>query len=252
MTILGSGRSERFQMNPGAEDNRTEVPNVNRDERQLILMVHEPVRYFTEQIMKGRATIDPRLVKVVKETEFAWTIERKTSSVKRHFLCGTDERQYFIAQLPVPVTTVRQAHEVLRPQAVTNSKGKIVRQGEWFFVTPSTDEQAKLDGFLDSGSRRSLMLPAVVHMKVPIGPASMGRVMKKQFGGNPHIADELVMLSHPVVAGAVASVTVFVRGSVRHVDHNTVRFPSWVKVFRNTERTDTGGVARMGGVSWID
>src|SRR3990170_4993223 len=56
MTILGSGRSERFQMSPGAEENRVEVPNVDKNGRQLILMVHEPVRTFTEQVMKGRAT----------------------------------------------------------------------------------------------------------------------------------------------------------------------------------------------------
>jgi hypothetical protein len=69
---------------------------------------------------------------------------------KSKFLCGHDERHWFVAGIPetAPVGTVRQAKEALKPAEVRTaqaSKGlkakarnrrknaAFVRQGEWFF-----------------------------------------------------------------------------------------------------------------------
>src|SRR6185312_2098729 len=74
--------------------------------------------------------------------------ERKDKS---KFLCGHDERHWFVAGIPesAPVGTVRQAKEALKPaevqtaQARQRLKGKARnrrknaayrRQGEWFFL----------------------------------------------------------------------------------------------------------------------
>src|SRR5262245_21071842 len=70
---------------------------------------------------------------------------------KSKFLCGHDERHWFVAGIPeaAPVGTVRQAKEALKPtevqtaqarqrlKAKTSSRRKnaaYVRQGEWFFL----------------------------------------------------------------------------------------------------------------------
>src|SRR5262245_11087350 len=73
---------------------------------------------------------------------------------KSKFLCGHDERHWFVAGIPesAPVGTVRQAKEALKPsevQMVQARKGlraearnrsknaAYVRQGEWFFLPVS-------------------------------------------------------------------------------------------------------------------
>ncbi len=70
---------------------------------------------------------------------------------KSKFLCGHDERHWFVAGIPesAPVGTVRQAKEALKPaEALSAQAGKrlrakarkrrknaaFVRQGEWFFL----------------------------------------------------------------------------------------------------------------------
>src|SRR4051794_32751836 len=70
---------------------------------------------------------------------------------KHKFLCGHDERHWFVAAVPeaAPVGTVRQAREALKPAEVQNAQSHLGlraeardrrknaayrRQGEWFFL----------------------------------------------------------------------------------------------------------------------
>jgi hypothetical protein len=70
---------------------------------------------------------------------------------KQKFLCGHDERHWFVAAVPesAPVGTVRQAKEALKPAEVQVAQGRrglraearnrrknaaYRRQGEWFFL----------------------------------------------------------------------------------------------------------------------
>jgi len=199
-----------------------------------VLLVHEPVRTFTERLPKRRTKVDRHAVKVVAEDgDFIW-IERRTDARKRHFLCGRDERQLFICQLPRAVTTVRKAHEVLRTPVVRSATGKVVRQGEWFFVEPSANELAALATALRA-------FRTVIRTQVPIGR-----------GGHPHVADEFVVVPETLVGPVLVGRTVLVRGRVHHVDHDTVHLPAWSKVVRNAEPVADDGVARMDGIRWID
>ena len=131
---------------------------------QLILMVKEAAREFE--------TAPPRnlLMDAVKKDPQNWpdllckslgirrnqlrVIHRRGKSVgaavlnkspaeTRHFLCGLDERQPFIAQLRHAVTSVREAHESLKRTEITLAEGKVskvLRQGEWFMIPASGDE----------------------------------------------------------------------------------------------------------------
>jgi len=234
MTILGKGREEYFRILPGARTNRIEAEGIDRDRRQLVLLVQEPVRTFEERIPRHGTQVDRTKVKVIREDQRSLWIERRTDARKRHFLCGRDERQLFICQLPRAVTMVKQAHEVLRAPEVVRSKGNVARQGEWFFVEPTEAEMEALAAAL-RGFR------TIVRRKTPIGR-----------GGHPHVADELVAVPATLVGKRTVAPAVFARGRVRHVDHETVCLQSWAKVVRNTEPVAQGGIARMDGVSWID
>src|SRR5436189_3817741 len=85
---------------------------------------------------------------------------------KSKFLCGHDERHWFVAGIPesAPVGTVRQAKEALKPAEVRTAQARqrlnaearsrrknaaYVRQGEWFFLPVAdvaVDERLVLRG----------------------------------------------------------------------------------------------------------
>jgi hypothetical protein len=189
---------------------------------------------------------------------------------KSKYLCGHDERHWFVAGVPdkAPVGTVRQAKEALKPvevqaaQAREAVRGKdrfrrknaaYVRQGEWFFV-PAPDFVA------DEASVR------------PSEP------LVRSTGGKPHWVDfccrvggekVFVCRRHPNGVGdatyqkmlktnpeattwgwryMVRNPTVYVRGRVRHPDHNTIVLHSWHRVFMNTE----GQSRAMRNVAFLD
>ena len=118
LDIGSDRRGEFFEIIPqvGA-DPKVEVLDVQPADRQLLLLVRE-------------------------------------GGVKNKYLCGHDERHWFVAGIPesAPVGTVRQAKEALQPREVQNAVSRarvssrsrnrrknaaFVRQGEWFFLPMS-------------------------------------------------------------------------------------------------------------------
>ncbi|MBK8167743.1 MAG: hypothetical protein IPK64_17490 [bacterium] len=177
------------------------------------------------------------------------------------FLCGHDERHWFVASLPeeARVTTVTQAMEALKPELVRQAQERVglrpdernrrrnagfVRQGEWFFVPDPGFDNARLP----------------VHRREPL---RRGR-------GKPHVVDELVRTGGEIVyfnsrfrdglterrlrelrardprAGqgpwqvGTRNPVVLVRGRVRHPDHRTVVLAGWHRVLPNTESAVVG------------
>jgi hypothetical protein len=176
---------------------------------------------------------------------------------KHKFLCGHDERHWFVAAVPerAPVGTVRAAKEALKPpevqaaQARAGLKSKArnrrknaayLRQGEWFFI-PAPD--LKLD-------------EKFVLRNEPITRGN---------GGKPHTCDfcfrtggETVYVSRRYTNGVAEeqyrriledqpeangwgwrvmtrNALVYVRGNVRHADHKTITLKGWHRVLMNTE-----------------
>jgi hypothetical protein len=258
--VKGNFRKEHFRIFPGHEDNLIEVMATDKKIGQLVLMVKEGAREFE--------TAPPRnlLMEAVKKDPVNWpdllckslgirrnqlrvvrhgkksvgaAILNKTRGETRHFLCGLDERQLFIAQLTRAATSVREAHESLKRTEITLAEGKVskvVRQGEWFFLPATADELDRIQ----TGLKKNLIF---FQKKTPIGA-----------GRNPHVADERLSLpglpSAPGARWAVRAAEVFVRGKIRHVDHATVSFATWHKVIRNNEAN--AGQAAPQGVGWID
>lgn len=189
---------------------------------------------------------------------------------KNKYLCGHDERHWFVAGIPetAPVGTVRQAMEALQPREVQNAVARrgvsskarnrrknpaFIRQGEWFFLpvaNMAVDETLVLNN----------------------EPLSRGN------GGKPHWVDfcyrtggESVHVCNRHPNGVTASQYrkilsgngkaknwgwrtmrrnpgVYVRGRVRHPDHATTTLHGWHQVVMNTENESRA----MRNVAFLD
>jgi hypothetical protein len=135
---------------------------------------------------------------------------------RSRFLCGFDERHWFVAALPEAaggIGSIEAAKAALQPelvrQAVARRRPKdrfarrnvaYIRQGEWFFLPRWSLE-------VDERS---------VRHDLPLRRAE----------GKPHVLE----LAYVHVDGQL-----FARGAVRHPDHATVALHGWHRVLGNTE-----------------
>jgi hypothetical protein len=194
----------------------------------------------------------------------------REDGAKNKYLCGHDERHWFVAGIPesAPVGTVRQAKEALQPREVRSAvahkrvSGKsrnrrknaaFIRQGEWFFLPIAT---MVVDETLVLGNE----------------PLSRGN------GGKPHWAEFCyrtggetvhVCSRHPnglteaqyrkILSGNGNAKNwgwrtmrrnpgVYVRGRIRHPDHATITLHGWHQVVMNTENESRA----MRNVAFLD
>lgn len=182
---------------------------------------------------------------------------------KLRYLCGHDERHWFVSQVPEAVTTVRDAKAALRPNELRGvslprkQRGKrktdaFVRQGEWFFV-PAPELEP--DGAIlrnEPLQRNAGSKPHVVDECYRIG----GEVVYvgSRFGGSGVTLSqaEFEVLSEEERRGKswtrrVSGAEVYVRGKVRHDDHATIELDGWHRVLINGE-----GLTRSETVAFLD
>lgn len=207
-------------------------------------------------IALGRATVpDLTILDAQPQLRHLLLMSRGTDG-KHKFLCGHDERHWFVAAVPerAAASTVKTAFEALKPPAVRFALDRekvkpknrnrrrneaFLRQGEWFFV--------------------------------PIGNRSFSELLilrnepLRRGGGQPHICEELIRTGGEIVyvspehqAGLTETQfrtlvsrkpekrnlpwttqrrnpAVCVRGKVRHADHKTIVLNGWHQVLMNTE-----------------
>jgi hypothetical protein len=176
---------------------------------------------------------------------------------KQKFLCGHDERAWFVAAVPEKAyaTSVHSAKEALKPPAVRASQASVrlkakhthrrrnrafVRQGEWFFIPRP---QMKV-------------IPQLVLRNEPLRRGA-GKAHWAEFafrtGGETVYVSRIVpngltveeyrqwLDRNPTLHGKIRWTTmrrnaqVFVRGRIRHPDHQTVVLQDWHEVQMNTE-----------------
>lgn len=189
---------------------------------------------------------------------------------KDKFLCGHDERHWFVAALPerAPVSTVITAKEALKPDAVRSleqgKRGKrkkrqrrktdvFIRQGEWFFIpAPNLRVNEKLTLANEPITRGRGGKPHMCEFLYRDGGTTVYvcsnhpngltvdeyRKLRKR---NPDASkwSWQVMQRDPVV---------YVRGKVSHPDHATIRLDSWHRVEMNTENKSRA----MAQVAFLD
>lgn len=244
------GRMERYLLSH-ADDIDIAVIDVQPRDRHLLLMVKDPT-------------------------------EKEVANSK--FLCGHDERHYFVAAIPeaAAATTVESAKQALKPREIVQLEErlgikssdihsrrrrlgngvKIYRQGEFMFVPAPDFEPPQPLGIL--------------HDEIMTRTSLNG---DRRHSGNPHIAKELyregggrvyVHRHYPAGLTELERLQLFqndreartwrwdmrmrdplvhVRGTVRHPEHATIHLGRvWHRVYLNTE---TQAIA-MRHVAFID
>lgn len=259
--VNGNRRNEWFEIYPGNLKNTVQVLNIDKKSKQLTLLVKEDAREFMVEERKSSWSKDRRRKQLkdsnarFRETKTHFIIFEKTPAATRHFLLGLDERQLFVAQLTKGATTVDAARKLLGSTVQFHEgKRKMTpnRQGEWFFVKATRLQEQTIEEMINKNQ-------AWIQTKANIGEVHGGRR-----GGNPHVADEIVVIpagdarqgatrrDGRLVVGKfpVRERGVFVRGKIRHVDHKTVKYSRWYEVILNNEGATSSGQAS--GISWID
>jgi hypothetical protein len=190
---------------------------------------------------------------------------------KHKFLCGHDERHWFVAAVPerLPVSTVRTAFEALKPDWVRYTQNQVlrvkpqkrnrrrneafVRQGEWFFVPAPNWFRANEKLILrNEPIRRGTGTPHLCEELIREGGELV--YVSTQHPQGLTVAQYRRLISRQPKLRNLQWVTqrrnpqVFVRGRVRHADHKTIVLTGWHQVLMNTE---TQSVA-MRHVAFID
>lgn len=179
--------------------------------------------------------------------------EKSVSKIlNEKWLCGHDERDWFVAA--AEGISVAEAKENLKPAEVRSLDGAVqkkkrnkrnngvrLRQGEWFFV-PAPELTVPAD--------------AVIHKNEPI---SRGRGSKKHYVEELYRTEGRTVYTRGIQvleekefkklrsdqqkgwAVRTADAEVYARGTIKHVDHNTIKLDIWHKVLMNTEKRDSRG-----------
>ena len=201
-----------------------------------------------------RDAIDVTLLQAQpRERHLLLVVKRKGAIEKDRFLCGHDERAWFVAAVPGTASTISQAQEALKPKEVATAQTitrvptrkknlrkneAFRRQGEWFFV-PAPKLVVNLRFILRKepirrGAGKAHILEEAyrsggervyVHAKYPNG------VLEKDY--------ERILAQKNTVRSSwrimVRNAAVYARGTVRHPDHKTIKLQGWHRVLMNTE-----------------
>lgn len=223
--------------------------DIDRDSRGAFFALRVP-----EQL---DASLDVTVMQTEKHDRHLLLFVRKgegKSAVKDRFLCGHDERDWFVAAVPNGASSVAQAKEELKPQQVRDAQNRaglnqsqrnlrknraFRRQGEWFFVEePHLVVDPKLILRNEPLSRGSGSKPhhvaevfrtggelVYVHRRYPNGVSA--EEQKRIIDRGQASKDGWRM--------RMRNAGVYARGTVRHADHEVITLHTWHRVLMNTE-----------------
>jgi hypothetical protein len=176
---------------------------------------------------------------------------------KHKFLCGHDERHWFVAGIPesAPVGTVRQAKEALKPAEVRAAQARqglraearnrrknsaYRRQGEWFFLpAPGLAVNESLVLRDEPLTRGNGGKPHWAEFCFRTGGETV-HVCSRHPNGVSEAQHRKILAGNPKARGwgwrtMRRNPGVYVRGRIRHADHRTIVLHGWHRVLMNTE-----------------
>lgn len=180
---------------------------------------------------------------------------------KQKFLCGHDERHWFVCAVPgASVSNVKAAMEALQPQEVRTSvqrrvkriKNRLkrrneafVRQGEWFFIpAPNLTVNEKLIRKNEPLSRGWGSKPHMCQYLYRDGGTLVYVCRRRPNGVTAEQYRRLLLENRDASTWnwttRLRDANVYVRGRVSHMDHKTVVLNGWHRVLMNTERIAPG------------
>jgi hypothetical protein len=179
----------------------------------------------------------------------------RNGSQKEKFLCGHDERHWFVAAVPgAGVSTVNTAMLALKPREVRAAEFRMkvkakdqfrrrnaafIRQGEWFFI-PAPDLRVDEKLILrNEPLRRGGGKPHVCENVYRVSGETVyvcrqfpQGVTEEQYR---RILDDLPHTRNYGWRVMRRDALVYARGRVSHSDHKTVHLVGWHRVLMNTE-----------------
>lgn len=257
------------KMGASVQINRVELPGLNHRQARLL-------RRRAERVPHDASNSIPGLSVDVREGEFLLNVPDNVDLVvlqadpkDRHlllmardeqsrinckFLCGHDERDWFVAAVPRETVSLADAKDRLMPLQARRSQERhrvrgshrhrrhnkgFVRQGEWFFVpVENLDVDPKLILAHEPLTRGGGSKPHIVEQLYRLGGelvyvhqhwAPVG-ITARQFHKLPEQKQKLAnwrqMRRNPEV---------YAKGRVRHADHATVKLHDWHRVHMNRE-----------------
>ncbi len=249
-------------------DQLTSLPRRLRGSPIRVAVAHDRQgEFFDIYAEPGLAQVE--VVDVLPKERHLLLLARFTQeSRKDKFVCGHDERAWFVAAVPDAegVSSVRTALEALKPELVREEQSRkrlrhdrrqsrrneaFLRQGEWFFVpAPGFEPDPKLI-LSHEPIRRGAGKPHWVELLYRSGGETVyvcrdypNGVLEKEYQrlrNEPRFARTswTVMRRNPEVHA---------RGRVSHADHKTILLPCWHRVQMNTETRSRA----MANVAFLD
>ncbi len=186
--------------------------------------------------------------------------QAETDQRKEKFLCGHDERHWFVAGVSkAGVATVDDAMDSLKPRAVLQEQMRkgvkrknwhkrrnagFIRQGEWFFLPQPTfvvpDPRLIMK---NEPIRRSGGKPHIVENMYRMGGETVYVSSRYPQGLPEHRYQALIKRNRKRSKDNWQVMrrqpTVFAKGKIRHPDHKTINLPFWHQVIMNSEEQNS-------------
>ena len=213
--------------------------------KSFIIDIKQDKRGEYFDILQGRAAPKLELLQVKPKEHHLLLYSRDG----QRFLCGYDERHWFVAGVDAPVSTVRDAKASLIPANIQelvkglsskhlNRRRNAVfkRQGEWFFISVNRDVPEHLRLKDEPLQRTASSKPHICReiyreggeLVYIVGGAEMTKAEYTRHKKDPSYDfwNLRMMMRNPEV---------YARGYVRHADHATIKLDCWHRVFINAE-----------------
>ena len=254
----------RFKVSvaPAQPDSKDYAVDIQQDRRGPFFELRVP-----EPLLDS---LDVNVLQADKRDRHLLLFVRPTEGKAARFLCGHDEREWFVAAVPGGASTVAQAKEALKPRSIRARQDQLKvptrlrnrrkneafrRQGEWFFVPASAWNRDPInEKFLlhNEPLRRGAGKAHLVEQLYRVGGELVYVCANRPNGLNETQYRKLIQ-SNPAAAqwgwrALRRNPRVYARGRIRHSDHATITLPDWHRVVLNTE-TETHA---MRNVAFID
>jgi len=175
------------------------------------------------------------------------------------YLCGFDERHWFIAGVDPKVSNVEAAKESLKPDEVLDEQARrglrrkdrhrrknaaFRRQGEWFFIPAPDIDPDPVEILHNERIFRGFGRAHIVEEIFRTGGYAV-YVSSEHPQGVSETTYRRIILKNPKKANLrwqtmQRDMITYARGRVRHPDHRTVLLNGWHRVMMNNEISNTG------------
>ena len=189
---------------------------------------------------------DKHLVLLARQIDEAGNVVAKD-----HFLCGQDERHFFVASVG-SVSTVAAAKESLKPREIlaqetgltcekrNRRKTKVFRrQGEWFFIPEDILPDPALIRRDEPLARNTSSKAHIAGYAYRTGGVTVKVCREYPYGLT--LSEYKTLIEDNPNARFLhwrdmkRNASVYVKGKIRHADHATVTLETWHRVLMNTE-----------------